>query len=558
MKKWATYTSISYSKFRDLKMGENRIHDFDLWGKQFEYSNNTSSYYNPNPVLNSNPNKQINVGFDQTDFLQKVFIPLHEKLDLSFNIQYSTSSDISRFDRMTETKDEELKFAEWYYGPQDRFLFSTQLHLDYDKKWMNDGVITMAYQNIKESRVNRKFNSLDRSSTFEKVNVYSINGDFKANLTKSKNRNFAYGFEMAYNDVNSTSRGDVIEVSGNDIIGVSDNFVVQTRYPDGGSSYMSSAAYLDYRQDISKKSTLNTGIRFTNTGLNAKWIDETYIDLEDNAIYLNNSAVTATLGYAYKPNMNWQINGVLSSGFRSPNIDDIGKVREKNGDLTVPNPDLEPEFAYNFEAGIVKFFKDKNYYFGLNTYYTLLDNYIVRSDFILDGSSTAIYDGEEVNVVANVNKKTAYIVGGTAIFKGNISNAFQTKAALTYTKGKAYDTNEPLSSIPPIFGNIEISYIKKKWETGVNFIFNGRKKLEDYNISEGIDNIDQTPYIVESKEYYGSPTWQTLNFYSRYKATKNIDFLFAVDNLFDQHYKEFASAISAPGRNFSITLLGNF
>jgi hemoglobin/transferrin/lactoferrin receptor protein len=188
----------------------------------------------------------------------------------------------------------------------------------------------------------------------------------------------------------------------------------------------------------------------------------------------------------------------------------------------------------------------------------LLDNYIVRSNFILDGSSTAIYDNEEVNVVANVNNKTAYIFGGTAIFKGNITNEFQTKAAVTYTKGRAYDTDEPLSSIPPIFGNVEISYIKKRWETGLNFVFNGRKKLEDYNMSEGIDNVEQTPFLVEKQEYYGSPSWQTLNFYSRYKATKNIDFLFSVNNIFDQHYKEFASAISAPGRNFTISVLGNF
>ena len=54
-------------------------------------------------------------------------------------------------------------------------------------------------------------------------------------------------------------------------------------------------------------------------------------------IELNNSAFTATVGYVFKPNKNWQLNGVVSSGFRSPNIDDVGRVREKNGDVTVPN-----------------------------------------------------------------------------------------------------------------------------------------------------------------------------------------------------------------------------
>ena len=558
MRKFASYTSISHSKFGDLKMGENRRHDFKDWGLQYEYSNNTDKFYNAFPVKNSDPSKQRNVGFDQTDILQKVFVPLSKKSDIMFNLQYSSSTDINRFDKLTERKDGELKYAEWYYGPQDRFLFSTQLNLDLQKKWLNTGSVTMAFQNIKESRIDRKFDSFNRSSKFEKVQVYSLNGDFSTNLKNKKGRNFGYGFEFAYNDVGSKSKGEVLEVNGNEIIGISDTYKVQTRYPDGGSSYLSSAVYADFRQDISKKSTLNTGIRLTNTILQAEWIDETYITLPDMDITLTNTAVTLTAGYIFKPNMDWQLNAVFSSGFRSPNIDDIGKIREKRGTVTVPNVDLQPEYAYNFEGGVLKYFNDKNYYIGFSTYYTLLNNYIVRAPFILNGSSTIIYDGEEVDIVANVNNDNAYVVGGTATFKGNISERFHTKASITYTKGKAYDTNEPLSSIPPLFGSFDFNYNHNKFETGINFIFNARKNLEDYNISEGIDNIEETPFISEIDDYYGSPSWQTLNVYSRYKATKNIDLLLNIDNIFDQHYKEFASGISAPGRNFSFTILGSF
>lgn len=558
MKKFASYTSISHSKFGDLKMGENRRHGFNEWGLQHEYSNNTNTFYNDHPVKNNDPNRQRNVGFDQTDILQKVFVPLSKKSDLMFNLQYSTSTDINRFDKLMERSDDQLKYAEWYYGPQDRLLLSTQLNLDLHKKWLNSGTVIMAFQNIKESRIDRNFNSFNRASKFEKVQVYSLNGDFSTNLKNRKNRNFGYGFEIAYNDVGSRSKGEVLEVNGNDIIGISDSYVVQTRYPDGGSSYLSSAVYADFRQDISKRSTLNTGIRLTNTVLQAEWIDETYITLPDMDITLTNTAVTLTAGYVFKPNKEWQLNTVFSSGFRSPNIDDIGKIREKRGTVTVPNVDLQPEYAYNFEGGILKYFKDKNYYIGFTTYYTLLNNYIVRAPYLLNGSFTIIYDGEEMNTVANVNKDNAYIYGGTATFKGNLTDRFQTKAAITYTKGKAYDTNEPLSSIPPIFGSFDINYNHNKFETGINFIFNGRKKLEDYNISEGIDNIEETPFIIDKDAYYGTPSWQTLNFYSRYKATKNIDLLLNIDNIFDRHYKEFASAISAPGRNFSFTILGSF
>ena len=423
---------------------------------------------------------------------------------------------------------------------------------------MDKGSFTAAYQNIKESRIDRKFESFDRSSRFEKVQVLSLNGDFTKDLDPNVRRNFGYGFELAYNDVNSTSKGEVLDVMGNDIIGVKDNYVVQTRYPDGGSSYLSSAVYASYRQDIGKRSTLNTGLRLTNTVLTAKWIDTTYISLPDSDIRTMNTSVTLTAGYTYRPTEDWQVNGVFSSGFRSPNIDDIGKVREKNGNVTVPNVDLEPEFAYNFEAGLIKYFDEKKSFFGLTTYYTLLNNYIVRAPFEINGSSEIIYDGEIANVMANVNMGNAYLAGATMTFKGNLTNTWNTRASLTYTQGKTFDTNEPLSSIPPLFGNLEVGYARNRVETGINFIFNGRKKLNDYNISEGIDNIEQTPFILPEGEYYGSPSWYTLNYYMRFKTSKYVDLLINIDNILDQHYKEFASAISAPGRNFSFTVIGTF
>ena len=557
--KIASFTSVSHSKFGDLRMGENRRHNFDDWGKQYQFSDNTNTFYNPEPVDNSNPNVQRNVGYEQTDFLQKFFIPFKNKSELDFNLQYSTSSNINRFDKLTERRDTgELKFAQWFYGPQDRFLFSTQYRIKPEKNWMDKGTFTAAYQKIKESRVNRNFDSFDRNSRFENVDVYSLNGDFTKNLNPDIHRNFGYGFEVSYNDVGSTSKGEVIDVDGNEIVGVKDTYVVQTRYPDGGSSYMSSALYVNYRQDIGDKSTLNTGLRLTNTVLNAKWIDTTYIKLPDSDIRLMNTAVTATIGYTYRPEESWQINGVASSGFRSPNIDDIGKVREKNGDVTVPNTDLEPEFAYNAEVGILKYFDERKTYLGFTTYYTLLNNYIVRAPYEIDGSSTIIYDGEEANVVANVNKDNAYIMGATLNFKGTLSNTWSTRASITYTKGSAYDTKEPLSSIPPLFGNLEFNYSKNRVESGASIIFNGRKKASDYNISEGIDNIDQTPFIPLENAYYGSPSWFTINYYLRFKTSKNIDLLLNLDNILDQHYKEFASAISAPGRNISISVIGSF
>lgn len=245
--KIASFTSVSHSSFGDLHMGESRRHGFDNWGLQYEYSNNSDTFYNEEPVINSDPSIQRNVGYQQTDFLQKLFLPLKRGNDVMFNLQYSKSSDINRFDKLTERRDGKLRFAEWYYGPQERFLFSTQFNINAKKKWLDKGSFTAAYQNIKESRINRRFDSFDRASNFENVKVLSLNGDFTKNMNPSLGRNFGYGFELAYNDVKSTSKGEVLDVVGNSIVGIKDNYTVQTRYPDGGSSYLSSAVYASYR-----------------------------------------------------------------------------------------------------------------------------------------------------------------------------------------------------------------------------------------------------------------------------------------------------------------------
>jgi len=559
-KKIGLFTSISRSEFGDLKMGGNRSHGYENWGLQAEYSDNTDNFYNANSVINDNPEKQKNIGFSQWDFIQKLFIPISNKTDLNVNFQYSQSSDIPRFDKLTQRlSDGKLKFAEWKYGPQKRFLASSQLKINPNKKWVKNGTITLAYQNIKESRVQRKFNSLERSYRNEGVDVFSINVDLGVPLSKKNNRVLSYGTEFTYNSVYSSSKGKTLQITGNKVTGFTNDFIVQTRYPDSGSNYMSSAFYADYRQDISRRETLNTGIRFTNTVLNAKWNDNTYIVLPNNNINIYNSAVTATIGYVCKPIQNIQLNTVISSGFRSPNIDDIGKIREKSGFVSVPNINLKPEHVYNAEIGVIKYFNHKKSNLSFTTYYTLLNNYITREAFNINGSSTIIYDGETVNTIANVNKGTAYIYGGTISFNGKITKYFYGKAATTYTKGKAYDTGAPLSSIPPLFGVLEFGYAKNKWETSLNYKFNAKKKFADYNLIEGIDNIEQTPLNNQTGEYdLGNPAWKTFNFDLKYKISKKIDVLLNVDNIFDQHYKEFASSISAPGRNFSFSVINSF
>jgi len=65
--------------------------------------------------------------------------------------------------------------------------------------------------------------------------------------------------------------------------------------------------------------------------------------------------------------------------------------------------------------------------------------------------------------------------------------------------------------------------------------------------------LEETPLISENLGIYaGSPAWNDLSFLTQYNWKENITFRLGLDNIFDIHYRTFASGVSAPGRNFKI------
>jgi len=51
-----------------------------------------------------------------------------------------------------------------------------------------------------------------------------------------------------------------------------------------------------------------------------------------------------------------------------------------------------------------------------------------------------------------------------------------------------------------------------------------------------------------------SPAWWTLNFKTSYTVAKYLTIDAGIENIFDKRYRPYSSGISAPGRNFIISL----
>jgi hemoglobin/transferrin/lactoferrin receptor protein len=555
-KKWASLTSVSHSSFGDIRMGKNRQHGYEEWGLTPFYSANTRTFFSPAPLANDNPLIQRNTGYDQLDLFQKFLVQLSEKSQFIINTQYSNSSDISRYDKLVETREGSLRFAEWYYGPQKRLLLSPQYKFFTDKKFLDSGRITFGYQHIEESRNSRNFGSLTREYQREKVKVFSLNGDFEVDLNEK--HSFSYGFEGTYNKVRSLAYKYDLIINQDKIEGRAPILPIPTRYPSAGSSYGSLAMFVNWVWDFNDKLTLNAGARITSTRLDARWKEFYNINALLSSVDLRSEALTETLALTYRPSAKKQWNMILSNGFRNPNIDDVGKIRENKGALVVPNPSLFPEYAYNFELGFTNYLNLPKNYISVRGFTTLIsrhigrDNYIIFADETTPNMNTILYQGEKVETFANVNSGDRYLVGGSIDGYYSFVDTFSIQGNISFIKAGKNKKYGPLPSISPVFGNLLLKYHKDNWLTSLRFQFSGSKNPNTYSIG-GEDGLEETPLISElSSLYAGTPAWNDLSLLTQYEWKENIRFRVGIDNIFDIHYRTFASGISAPGRNLKI------
>ncbi len=554
--KWASLTSISYSNFGDIRMGTRRAHGYANWGLTPFYSENSRYSYQANPSLNENPNIQKNTAYNQLDLFQKFLVKLNDEYQLVFNFQYSNSSDIPRYDKLIEQRNGTLRYAEWFYGPQKRILIAPQLKLFPQKRFMNSGRITFAYQNIDESRNSRAFESFIRKIQKENVQVWSLNGDFEFELNQK--HSFSYGFEGTFNKVRSFAFGKELVVQQNEVVALKPSTPFPTRYPSKGSTYDSFASFVNWIWDLNNELTVNFGMRFTNTNLEARWKEYYNINALLEAVNLDALALTQTLALTYRPTEKIQWNLILSNGFRNPNIDDVGKIRENNGILVVPNPFLFPEYAYNFELGIKRYFDQSKNYLSLRGFSTLISrhigrsNYIIFSDTTTPDQATIRYNGEEVETYANNNLGNRYLYGGSLDGYYSLNTFLALRGNLSFIQAVKSEKYGPLPSISPAFGRIFIEYQKSNLHRYLSFEFSDNKNIEAYIIGCE-DGLEETPLLSENPLLYaGTPAWSELSWLVQYRWKKSTSFRIALENILDTHYRPFASGISAPGRNLKL------
>lgn len=548
-KKWALLQSYTFSDFGNVKTGSKDPKGYPLFGKRVSYIDPTGPI--DQITVNGDYRIQKYSAYKQWDILEKLLIKPSDKVSHLFTVQHSNSTDVPRYDRLQDTKNfggttgTTLRWAQWYYGPQNRWLASYEMSIG-KTSFADELKLNLNYQDIKESRQQREYKRYDRfDSRREHVKVigFDLNGKKSWN-----NQELIAGIDGQLNNVNSVAdRTNLLTGAVTKL---------DTRYPNGENTMNFFGVYAQHLIKLfNNKLVVNDGLRAQAVSLNSTIKDNSFFNFPFTSIKQSPNAITGNLGIVYNASRSWRLTTNFSSGFRAPNLDDAARIFESasaSKQLVVPNPNVKPERTYNADASVQYNFNNI-IQVEATAYYTLFRNAMTLGAFKLNGNDSVLYNGAMCKVVANQNNNKAFSRGVNSRVKINFSKSLSLDNTITYSYGRFLLANggrKPLDHIPPVFGKSALAFNTGNFNSEFSVIYNGWKHINDYNP----DGEDNGQYATKD----GMPSWATLNFRIEYAVNKNLRFQGAVENILDRNYRYFASGFSAPGRNFYFTMRTNF
>lgn len=541
LKKWSFVTSGTFTDYDDMMMGRHGPEENYLRKHYVKTIDGTDTQ-----VTNPDSLVQVPSGYHQFNVMQKIRFQPNERWNFNYGFHFSTTSDYSRYDRLLREKKGLLRSAEWYYGPQ-KWMMNTLSLTNRQQTRMYDMLsMTMAWQKFEESRHDRDFGDTELRHRTEKVNAFSLNIDLEKEV--GERQGLYYGVEALVNTVESLGEDEDFS-TGIRVPG-------PARYPSP-SDWESFAGYVNYRIKPVKQLTLQAGLRYNQVMLSGDF-DTTFYPFPFTDFDISTGALTGSIGMAWLPGETWQVNMNLCTGFRAPNIDDVGKVFDSEpGSVVVPNPDLKAEYAWNGELSLTKIF-GQFLKIDLTGYYTYLDNAIVRRDYTLNGMDSIMYDGEMSQVQAMQNAAYAYVYGIQAGIELKMPADLKILSKFNYQKGEEElddGSMGPLRHAAPWFGSTHLLWKHERFTADLFGVYNGEIPYEELAPEEqGKDYM----YAVDPDGNPYCPSWYTLNIKAMYQISNFLMVSAGIENLTDQRYRPYSSGIVAAGRNFIVSLKGTF
>jgi len=290
-------------------------------------------------------------------------------------------------------------------------------------------------------------------------------------------------------------------------------------YPNN-AGYQYQSVYSIHHLDLDAWQ-IETGLRFHQ---NVASLPDTTLGLTQ----VKSSALVYSLGVARAISQGISVYANTSSGFRAPNMDDLGSLGIVDFRYELPAFDLKPEYSQNYEVGIkiskAKFFQE------LTIFQTELENLITRI------KTSNVIQAYPVYEKRNVDK--AYLRGGEWSGRYELSNSVSAKANISYVYGQSVTLNEPMRRIPPLHGGFSLSYARKNLFVNSELLFAAAQD----RLSAG-DKADNRMNPL------GTPGWAIINVQANYLFNSHLSISLQAQNIGDVDYRMHGSGINGLGRS---------
>jgi len=385
--------------------------------------------------------------------------------------------------------------------------------------------ITLAYASQWEQRSLKKKTTDPLTTEFDRVNSIHLNTEWQKEF--GTNWQLLWCIEL-YRDLVQSSRSKT-DASGNTIS-------IRGLYPEGATMFNGTGAFMLRKK--SKQWDFNAGIR---TGINRLNFPGTVnvviadsITLPEPPVSLNQGvyALSAHLGKKWK-NTYWF--STLNTGYRNPNIDDMGTLGLVDIRYERPAFNLKPERNVMLEMGMHA--QSPRWKFNWSAYSNQLFGLISRVK-VPDVS----YKGYAVYEKVNSGRASVYGLEASASWfpLKNLEVLFNG----SWQKGRIILPNqEPMRRIPPLNGSCAIAWNRKKWNLEFELMGHAKQHL----LAPGdIDDVRIGPN--------GTPAWIGMNAWFGIALPRGGNISVSIQNITNAFYKTHGSGICMPGRNLRLLM----
>ena len=443
-------------------------------------------------------------GYNEWDFFGKIRQQLSKTWILEGLIQTTQQSQVPVFHKIQL---ENFKINEMDLQKYQRSYLKAIGQ--YENPLFKKIEFSVSQQTSIEQRKLQKNTSTTLRAERDEINTMGILADVQSQFSSTWSAHSGIDY---FNDRINSTRED-INLTNNSIK------ALRGLYPNN-AGYQYQSVYSIHHLDLDAWQ-IETGLRFHQ---NVASLPDTTLGLTK----VKSSALVYSLGVARAISQGISIYANTSSGFRAPNMDDLGSLGIVDFRYELPAFDLKPEYSQNYEVGIkiskAKFFQE------LTLFQTELENLITRiktSQFI---QAYPVYEKR------NVDK--AFLRGGEWSGRYDLSNSVSAKANISYVYGQSVTLNEPMRRIPPLHGGFSLSYARKNLFVNSELLFAAAQD----RLSAG-DKADNRMNPL------GTPGWAIINVQANYLFNSHFSVSLQAQNLGDVDYRMHGSGINGVGRS---------